>query len=194
MSKHNCPKYFWLIIKKREVVEFSFHWNFEVWSGMVSTPPTSMLLCYKYLIGYYILLFLAFLKIKEWIQITSSWQGKIGGISFIQIVTYLKSLEQGSWPLVATDREVKYWLRQHGLRTPNEAFFHQNPKNFGLGQTIWADQFWGVWGIIGWFGILVLWVPSPLFSSNQPLFLQKTKPLYLNLPMFIWAWDLNLCH
>jgi hypothetical protein len=32
----------------------------------------------------------------------------------------------------------------YALRTPNEAFFHQNPK---LGQAIWANKFWGIWGI-----------------------------------------------
>ena len=31
---------------------------------------------------------------------------------------------------------------RHGLRTLNEAFFHQNPKLFGL--TIWADIFWAL--------------------------------------------------
>ena len=33
----------------------------------------------------------------------------------------------------------------HGLRTPNEAFFHQNPKLLGLGgqfPKIWAVKFW----------------------------------------------------
>ena len=41
----------------------------------------------------------------------------------------------------------------HGLRTPNEAFFHWNPELLGLGrqigQTNWADKFWGIWGIFG---------------------------------------------
>ena len=39
----------------------------------------------------------------------------------------------------------------HGIRTPNEAFFHRNPKLFGLWQTIWAHKFWGNWGIFCWF-------------------------------------------
>ena len=30
-----------------------------------------------------------------------------------------------------------------------------------------------------------------MFSINQPLFLQETKPLYPN-PKFIWEWELNL--
>ena len=66
----------------------------------------------------------------------------------------------------------------HGLRTPNEAFFH-----FGLGQTNWADKFWGIWGIFGQtisthFGTVSHF---SIFSIIQPLFLQKTKPLYLGL-------------
>ena len=41
----------------------------------------------------------------------------------------------------------------HGLRTPDEVFFHQNPKLLVLGrqigQTNWEDKFWGIWGIFG---------------------------------------------
>ena len=33
--------------------------------------------------------------------------------------------------------------------------------------------------------------PLSMFSINQPLFLQKTKPLHRN-QIFIWDWDLNL--
>ena len=45
-------------------------------------------------------------------------------------------------------------------------------QNFGLGQTNWANQFWGIWGIFG--------TVSPLFmfSITQSLLLQKTKPLF----------------
>ena len=39
----------------------------------------------------------------------------------------------------------------HGLRTPNEAFFLSKSQTFGLGQTIRADKFWGIWGIFGRF-------------------------------------------
>jgi hypothetical protein len=38
----------------------------------------------------------------------------------------------------------------HGLRTPNEAFFHKNPKLLGLGrqfgQQINSGAFWGIFG------------------------------------------------
>ena len=30
---------------------------------------------------------------------------------------------------------------------PNEAFFSSNSQTFGLGQTILADKFWGIFGI-----------------------------------------------
>jgi hypothetical protein len=34
--------------------------------------------------------------------------------------------------------------------------------------------------------------PWSMLSNNQPLFLQKTKPLYPNTKYFYWDWDLNL--
>ena len=42
----------------------------------------------------------------------------------------------------------------------------------------WADKFWGIWGISGRFISTYFGTVSPLsmFSINQPLFLQKTKP------------------
>ena len=42
----------------------------------------------------------------------------------------------------------------------------------------WADTFWGIWGIFGQFIS-----PLSIFSINQPLFLQKTKPFYIQIPM-----------
>ena len=78
---------------------------------------------------------------------------------------------------------------KHGLLMPNEAFFHRNPKLLGLGrqfgQTIWADKFWGIFGqfISTHFGKVS---PLSMFSINQPLFLQKTKPLYPN-PKYLFA-------
>ena len=70
----------------------------------------------------------------------------------------------------------------HGLQTPNETFFSSNSQTFGLGQTICADKFWGTYGILGRFISTHFGTVSPLsmFSINQPLFLQKTKPLYQN--------------
>ena len=59
---------------------------------------------------------------------------------------------------------------------PERAFF-QKPQTFRLGQTNWVDKFWGIFGqtISIHFGIVS---PLSMFSIIQPLFLQKTKPLY----------------
>ena len=37
----------------------------------------------------------------------------------------------------------------HGLLTPNKAFFSLKSRTFGLGQTNWADTFWGIFNIFG---------------------------------------------
>jgi hypothetical protein len=72
---------------------------------------------------------------------------------------------------------------KHGLRTPNEAFFSLKSRTFGLGQTNWADKFWGIWGIFSQtisthFGTVSPLSMFSMFSIIQPVFLQKTKPLY----------------
>ena len=47
-------------------------------------------------------------------------------------------------------------------------FFHRNPKlTFGLGQTIWADKFWGIWGIFGRFISTHFGTVSPLSMFFQ---------------------------
>ena len=58
----------------------------------------------------------------------------------------------------------------------------------GLGQTIWADEFWGIWSIFGrnfstYFGTAS---PLSMFFINQSLFLKKTRPLYPN-PEYLLA-------
>ena len=71
-------------------------------------------------------------------------------------------------------------------------FFIKIPNNWA-----WAVKFWGIWGIFGRFINTHFGTVSPLsmFSINQPLFLQKTKPSYPNPKyIFIWDWDLNLGH
>ena len=84
--------------------------------------------------------------------------------------------------------------QNHGLRPANEAFFSSKYQTIGLGQTIWADKFWSIWGIFGRFISPHFGTASPLsmFSINQPSFLQNTKPLYSN-PKYlfgigIWIW------
>jgi hypothetical protein len=56
------------------------------------------------------------------------------------------------------------------------SLFSTKFQTFGLGQTIWADKFWGVWGIFGRFINTYFGTMSPvsMFSIN-PLFLQKTN-------------------
>ena len=82
----------------------------------------------------------------------------------------------------------------HGLRTPNDGFFHRNSKLFGHGQKNWADKFWGIWGIFGQtfgthFGTVS---PLSMFSNNQPLVQQqKNKPLHISKSQ-IRDLDLNL--
>ena len=51
--------------------------------------------------------------------------------------------------------------------------FSLKSRTFGLGQTNWANKFWGIWGIFGQtisthFGAVS---PLPMFSIIQPLFL-----------------------
>ena len=55
---------------------------------------------------------------------------------------------------------------------PERAFFLKKKQTFGLGQTNWAEKFWGICGTHFW-PILVLWGSYSMFSINQPLFLQK---------------------
>ena len=64
---------------------------------------------------------------------------------------------------------------------------------FWLGQTNWADKFWGIWGIFSQTINTHFVTVSPLsiFSIIQALFLQKTKPLYPHTK-YLWDWDLNL--
>ena len=74
---------------------------------------------------------------------------------------------------------------------PMKPFFIKVP-NFWA----WADTFWGVWGVFKWFISTHFGTVSPLsmVSINQPLFLQKTKPLYLNpkylfgIGIWVWVW------
>ena len=83
------------------------------------------------------------------------------------------------------------------VRHPEGAFF-QKSQTFALGQTFWAEIFWGNWGIFSCtisihFGTVI---SLSMFSIIQPLLLQKTKSLYP-----IWfefgpqrIWDLAFSH
>ena len=80
---------------------------------------------------------------------------------------------------------LNFQLPDHGLRTQRELFF-KNPK-LGLGQTNWAEIFWGIWGIFGQ-TILALWVPCPWENvsgsfSTKNFFRSKTYNSQL------WYWN-----
>ena len=51
----------------------------------------------------------------------------------------------------------------HRLWTPNESFLSSKSQTFELGQTNWADEFWGIWGIFGWFISTHFGTASPFF-------------------------------
>ena len=81
-----------------------------------------------------------------------------------------------------------------GLRTPRESFFFSKILNFWAWADILGWNFQGVWGIYDrtistHFGTVS---SLSMFSIIQPLFLQKTKPLYPTPKYFfgsgIWIW------
>ena len=55
------------------------------------------------------------------------------------------------------------------------SLFSSKSQTFGLGQTIWADKFMGIWGIFVRFIITHFGTVSLLsmFSINETIFLQK---------------------
>ena len=79
----------------------------------------------------------------------------------------------------------------HGLRMPNEAFFHQNPKMLGLFRQFGQVSFgaFGVFLVDLSAPILVLWVPCPCFST---IISTKNKAFISNSQIFFWDWDLNM--
>ena len=99
-----------------------------------------------------------------------------------------------SSPIHTTQHRIEYAVDQTRTMNAQWSLFPSKFQTFGLGQTIWADKFWSIWGIFGWLISTHFGTVSPLsmFSINQPLFLQKTKPLYPNPSIFICDWGLNL--
>ena len=71
----------------------------------------------------------------------------------------------------------------HGLQTPNEAFFHGNPKVLSLGRQFGQINFWtfGVFSVNLSAPILVLWVPCPCFPLIKHYFYKKLS-LYIQIP------------
>ena len=66
---------------------------------------------------------------------------------------------------------------------PNEAFFHQNPEILGLGRQFGQTPF-GTYAVFSnHFGTVS---PLSMFSINQQIFIQKTKPLCPN-PKYLFG-------
>ena len=87
--------------------------------------------------------------------------------------------------------------------TQRELFFRKS-QTFGLGQTNWAENFRGIWGIFGQTTapILALWVPCPWFWVFYCFFLKSSRNKKdLNdvtaAPSFWWffcCWQLRKRH
>ena len=80
-----------------------------------------------------------------------------------------------------------YLFTDYG-RPMQRSFFSLKSRTFGLEQTNWADKFRDILGIFSQtisthFGTVS---PLSMFSIIQPLFLQKTKPLYPN-PKYVFG-------
>jgi hypothetical protein len=61
--------------------------------------------------------------------------------------------------------------------------------SFGLGQTNWADEFWGIWGIFGQtisthFGKVS---PLPMFFIFQPYFYKKLSKHFYPHPKYLFG-------
>ena len=126
------------------------------------------------------------LRLGNWKEASEMFVTKVHNIFLLDFNVWLEfdarlpSTAAGLLKYCGNWVDVAYLSCIHGLRMPNDAFFHWNPKLLGLGRQI--EQIWV------FSAILVLWVPCPCF----PLFLQKTKPLnphpkYL-FGFGIWIW------
>ena len=77
------------------------------------------------------------------------------------------------------------WTTDYG--GPMKHFLIEIPK-FRAWQTIWADNFWDIWGILGQFISTHFGTVSHI---NQPLFLQITKPVYPN-PKYLFGIGISI--
>jgi hypothetical protein len=98
------------------------------------------------------------------------------GVTFISFMFI--ELFMGSWRGIPIIMPCPHsWHQEY---EPNgRPIFSLKSRTFGLGQTNWAYQFWGIWDIFSQtisthFGKVS---PLSIFSIIQSLFLQKTKPL-----------------
>ena len=106
------------------------------------------------------------------------------------------STTYSKWPSImlwvlnnnAQKNQTKVLLMQTRTTDTQWSIFTSKSQFFELGQTIWADKFWAIWGIFGrtistHFGTVS---PLSIFPINQQLLQQKTKPLYPN-PKYLFG-------
>ena len=133
-------------------------------------------------------------RVLQFLILIPSWFYLKGSI-FFGVVQYPFSetlIDLFQWD---SNRETKCDECQY-VRTTDYQWniFLSKPWTFGLGKTVWADKFWGICGIFSQtisthFGTVS---PLSIFSIIQPLFSQKTKPLYPHpnylFGIGIWIW------
>ena len=89
---------------------------------------------------------------------------------------------------------LSYLPLNHGLRTPNEDFFHRYPKLLVLGRHI-GQIYLGLFGVFLAelsAPILAPWVHCPCFPLINHYFYKKKLSLYIHIPNIfgigIWIW------
>ena len=73
--------------------------------------------------------------------------------------------------------DIRFWEQLLLIKSKYKHTFSQKSQVFGLVQTNWAKNVWGIWGIFGRIISTHFGTVGPLFmfSINQPVL---TKPLY----------------
>jgi hypothetical protein len=104
---------------------------------------------------------------------------------------------------IRPDKNRYYCTR---TRDTQREFFFQKSEICWLGQTFWAEIFWGIWGVLGQVisprgPILVLWIPCPCFPLFNHYFYKKLslgihphpkKYLFkIGIGIWIWIWIWN---
>ena len=107
---------------------------------------------------------------------------------------FTKTENQRRWKMkVSFDKHNYFYQLDHGLRTPRESFFFENPKLLGLGRQI-GPKFFGAFGVFSAdlsAPILVLWVPCPCFPLIKHYFYKKNYAFISKTQQIIWEWELN---
>ena len=110
---------------------------------------------------------------------------------------FIVNRPQFNWTNMQWSQEKDRKIHQSNKPRTTDAqlsFFVSKSQTFGLEQTIWADKFWGIWGIFQVklpALILVMWVPCPCLPLINHYFYKKQKqnPEYLfGIGIWIWIW------